>query len=193
MSNIKAVLEFLRTFVGVPYRWHKAGDPITADAPFWVSAGPPPSRSYIDAHDKSIVCTGLINLAARYVGAPIPGLSTADPFAGTTGAWFEYLEAAGLLETLDTSKKYPIGTLILRNFGDLETDQGHVAVVENEFGPSILDQTILHSYATEEYSSNALNAGEVGYTLFRESHYYLDAATEPYYTHVCYPAHWLSR
>jgi hypothetical protein len=188
MSDATHVLDFLKTFVGVPYRWHKRDDKITGGEPFWVSDDPPPTREYMDAHDKSIVCAGLINLAARYVGAPIPGFATTDPFAGTTGAWFEHLEAAGLLEPLDSGKTYPAGTLLLRNFRDLETDQGHVAVIADETG-----DTILHSYATEDYSSGARNAGEVGYTPFKVSNECLGPGLTSYYTHVCYHEYWLRR
>ena len=197
MKGIEEILEYAKSLVGVPYRWFRTGEPIHGDDKFWAKNGAPISRETIDKENKCIVCTGLINLMRRYNGLEIPGLDRSlDDIngyatAGTTGVWFAYLERKGNLQTLDTNKKYPKGTLLLRDYYDDDTDQGHVAVIIDEKGDTIFDQTILHSYADVEYNDvteENQNVGQVGYTNFRDSHTYIP---DGYYTHVCYPEDWI--
>lgn len=192
------ILEYLLTFIGVPYRWHRAGDAITADEPFYAGNGPAPSRAYMDANDKSIVCTGLANLARRFRGLSIPGLDgTLDDedvqgstYPGTTGTWFAYLNRKGILEPLNVERSYPKGTLVLRDFGNLEDDQGHVGVLIDTCGSVVLDQTLLHAYAELSYDESVgmKNVGQTGLVPFRDSHLW---NSEGYYTHICRPEHWL--
>ncbi len=195
--SVNQVIEYACTFIGIPYRWHREGAPIQPDDKFWASNESHITRQQIDEQDKCIVCTGLINLMRRFQGLTIPGLDGSlndiegDKFPGTTGIWFEYLARANRLEPLDVKKKYPAGTLVLRNFSDVETDQGHVAVIIDERGPSVLDQTIIHAYAIDDYSSSfdKKNVGTTGTTRFRYSHYF--SSETGYYTHVCVPEKWL--
>ncbi len=195
--TINQVIQYAKTFIGVPYRWHREGDSIQPDDKFWASNEPPVTRQQIDEQDKCIVCTGLINLMRRFQGLTIPGLDGSfndiegDKFPGTTGIWFEYLARANRLETLDIKKKYPAGTLVLRNFSDVETDQGHVAVIIDEHGHNVLSQTIIHAYAIDDYASSIhkKNVGTTGTTQFRYSHYF--SSETGYYTHVCVPKNWL--
>ncbi len=196
-AKINQVIEYAKTFVGVPYRWHREGDSIQPEDKFWASNNPSVTRQQIDEQDKCIVCTGLINLMRRFQGLTIPGLNgelndiEGDKFPGTTGIWFEYLARVNRLELLDVKKKYPAGTLVLRNFSDVETDQGHVAVIIDECGFNILDQNIIHAYAIDDYSSsvNKKNVGTTGIMKFRYSHYF--SSGTGYYTHVCEPDKWL--
>ena len=193
--NTHTVLEYLKTFVGVPYRWHRDGDEISGDEPFWAAEHDTVTRDYIDAHDKSVVCTGLANLARRYLGLSIPGLDGSlehvlgRKFPGTTGTWFAYLERKGALIPFDCAAAYPIGTLLLRDFHSVEEDQGHVAIVAGE-GNTILEQTILHAFATVAYegSETVKNVGHTGLEVCSVSHNWIP---EGYYTHVCLPQGWL--
>lgn len=84
------------------------------------------------------------------------------------------MDRAGRLEPIDVNRKYPKGTLVIIDFSDVETDQGHVAVVIDESGDNILDQRIIHSYATVDYteSKNKKNAGKTGTMKFKSSHYF---------------------
>lgn len=196
-EKINQVIRYAKTFVGVPYRWHREGDLIQPDDKFWADSGPIITREQIDREDKCIVCTGLINLIRRFLNLSIPGLDGSlndiegDKFPGTTGIWFNYLARAGRLEPLNIKTKYPVGTLVIRNFSDVETDQGHVAVIIDGLGPSVLDQQIIHAYATEDYigSEDKKNVGTTGIMKFRYSHYF--ASEIGYYTHVCLPENWL--
>jgi hypothetical protein len=197
-STIDEVLAYLKTFLGVPYRWHRAGDAITADEPFYAGNGPAHSREYIDSNDKSIVCTGLANLARRFRGLPIPGLygSLDDEYVqgstypGTTGTWFAYLNHKGVLEALNVERSYPKGTLVLRDFSNIDTDQGHVGILIDTCGSAVLDQTLLHAYAELSYneSIDMKNVGQTGLMPFKDSHLW---NSEGYYTHICLPEHWL--
>ena len=191
---ITQALTYARSFIGAPYRWHRADDPIEADDKFWVSNETLTiTLEEIERAGKSIVCTGLANLVRRHLGLTIPGLGS-DPHPGTTGAWFSYLTAAGRLEPLDVRTHYPAGTLLLRDFADIETDQGHVAILaEAPAGQPILAATLLHAYADRSYeeSAGAAPAGTTGLTPFSESYGY--ASEKGYYTHICRPENWILR
>jgi hypothetical protein len=192
----ETIVEYLKTFVGVPYRWHRAGDDITGDEPFWAAEEGVVTREYIDAHDKSIVCTGLANLARRYLGLSIPGLDGSlehvlgKKYPGTTGTWFAYLEQKGALNPLDVNANYPVGSLLLRDFYNVHSDQGHIAIVAGVEGATILEQTILHAFAVLPYegSETVKNVGQTALEPFAVSHNWIP---EGYYTHVCMPQGWL--
>lgn len=195
-KKINAVIRYAKSLVNVPYRWHREGDKIQENDKFWAKNGSHVTREEIDKEDKCIVCTGLINLMRRYVGLSIPGLDgslddiSGKEFPGTTGIWFAYLDRKGRLKKLNVKKKYPKGTLLLRDFEDIE-NQGHVAVIIDEKGDSILDQRIIHAYAKLPYkgSEDVKNVGKVGTMKFTSSHYY--NTEDGYYTHVCLPENWL--
>lgn len=193
-DRINKVLQYSTTLINIPYRWHKDGDKIEGNDKFWASNDGLIDAQYIKKENKCIVCTGLINLMRRYVGLPIPGLDgkLGDEgllFPGTTEIWFQYLEND--LEIIDIYKKYPRGTLLLRNFHNVETDQGHVAVLFSDFNGCLLEENIIHSYAEENYetSSNSQNVGKTGISRFIDSHYW--DGGKGYYTHICLPQYWL--
>jgi hypothetical protein len=193
-NTINNALAYARSFVGIPYRWHRANDPIASDDKFWASNEPLTiTAAAIQRDGKSIVCTGLVNLVRRHLGLTVPGLDT--PYPGTTGAWFSYLAAAGRLEPIDVKKHYPAGTLLLRDFGDIETDQGHVAILaEPPAREPITAGTLIHAYADVPYEQAAVSArpaGLTGFTPFSESHYY--ASEKGYYSHICRPENWILR
>lgn len=188
MSVIQEALRYAHTLIGLPYRWYiGAEESITGDDKFYAADGPAPAAADLRAADKSIVCTGVANLMRRHVGLPIPPADPAAgiPYAGTTDAWFYYLERAGKLQEFNIGAagagKYPAGSLLLRNFGDIETDQGHVAVL-------IDSRRILHAYAFGA-SPKPGNDGECNITSLEVSHYYYGPAG--YYTHICLAEDWL--
>lgn len=195
-NSIKKVLEYAISLINIPYRWHKSGDKIPGDDKFWASNGGMISREYIKKENKCIVCTGLINLMRRFQGLSIPGLDgelgeIGLLFPGTTGIWFLYLKPH--LEILDIQKKYPNGTLLLRNYDNDETDQGHVAVLITDSNNCIIEENIIHAFAEKDYtlSSNNENVGRTAITSFRDSHYW--DGTDGYYTHICLPQYWLCK
>ncbi len=192
-DTIHGALQYARSFLGIPYKWHRADDPIAPNDKFWASSEPLTiTAEAIRQGGKSIVCTGLVNLVRRHLGLTVPGLDT--PYPGTTGAWFSYLADAGRLEPITVQAHYPAGTLLLRDFSSMETDQGHVAIlVESPTGEPITAGTILHAYADVPYDEAALTtaAGTTDFTPFSESH--ACDSEKGYYTHICRPEHWILR
>ncbi len=90
------------------------------------------------------------------MGLSVPGLdgNLGDDglkWPGTTSTWFSYLKQKNRLEPLDTSKKYPRGTLLLRAFKNSENDQGHAAILLTNESDSIINENIIHSYAELTY------------------------------------------
>ena len=196
LNKIDEVVDYAKTMIGVPYRWFRTGEKIHGSDKFWAENAGVILRKHIDDNDKCIVCTGLINLMRRYLKLSIPGLDGTGPkyakkFPGTTGIWFGYLSRKGRLEKLDLTKKYPKGTLLLKNFESTETEQGHVAVIIDENGDSILDQNILHAYSNYLYkdSEGMKNVGETNIQSFKQVHYSWKEGG--YFTHICYPKNWL--
>lgn len=190
---MEKVFDYARCLIGIPYRWHQENEKIQENDKFWASNNNAPSPDEIRESNKSIVCTGLINLMRRFQNLSVPGLNGSfsdegSKFPGTTGIWFLYLSQKKRLEVFDSQKKYPQGTLLLRNFFSMQ-DQGHVAVVFTQlvYAKSCLDEYIIHSYAELPYG-HVGDAGLVGLTKLYYSHYSL---SEGYYTHVCLPENWL--
>jgi|LauGreDrversion4_1035100.scaffolds.fasta_scaffold90612_3 cell wall-associated NlpC family hydrolase len=125
---LQPVLDYIKTLVGTPYIWWKDGQS-TLDTlqPFYATPDEDvPSIENIKRLGTN--CAGFINLICRNFGAPIPGVSERDYYAGGTPAWYESLNARGKLHLIDTMKIYPIGTLLLAQYIDPEW-QGHVAIV----------------------------------------------------------------
>ncbi len=198
-KTIDEVIEYAKTMIGVPYRWWIKGDDLEGDDKFWAENGPPVSRKEIDKENKSIVCTGLINLMRRFVGLSVPGADgkldfvTGNRFPGGTATWFRYLKRKKRLQELDITKKYPKGTMVLKNYnyGCPEKCQGHVAVIVEEEGDNILDQNIIHSFPVIPYGEcdRYKDAGETAITSFKTFHYEEDV--NGFFTHICLPEDWL--
>ena len=197
MPSISDALFFSLSFVGVPYRWHIDGDAISGDDKFYSKNEAAPTAKDVLAMDLCIVCSGLINIMRRFMGLTVPGVdgSLGEEglrWAGTTGIWFEYLESKGRLEPINLAKKYPKGTLLLRNFANVEDDQGHVAVLLTDESECIINENIIHAYADVDYNESIekgiTNVGITGITRFSDSHNYIPTG---YYTHICMPDNWL--
>jgi hypothetical protein len=79
-DTIHGALQYARSFLGIPYKWHRADDPIAPNDKFWASSEPLTiTAEAIQQAGKSIVCTGLVNLVRRHLGLTVPGLDT--PFS----------------------------------------------------------------------------------------------------------------
>ena len=183
MNRLNLLIEYLHTFaeLKVPYRWWKIWMPFYQDDMFYTQDGKPPTAHELIEQDKSIVCSGLINLARRFMNLPVPEI---DGIKGTTWTWFRYLDKK---EPIDTSKSYPVGTMLLRDYSDSQ-DQGHVAIIVTK-GIHIHTQTIIHAIPFHPIDSPLKNVGHVCLTQFVDSHYYPDGRT--FYTHICLPEYWL--
>jgi hypothetical protein len=204
-STIVNVFDYATSLIGVPYRWYvEELDSFNGFDKFWCENKPAPSVVEINFNDKSIVCTGLINLLRRKSGLSIPGLNgnikgkykeLYKQYPGGTGAWFLYLYQRKRLEKLDMKKKYPKGTLLLARFKDNETDQGHVAVVYEDIDEinTINDQLIIHASPDILYTDRDKykNHGRVKVEKFCISNNEWRGKNKSYYTHACLPEAWL--
>jgi hypothetical protein len=184
--SIENALTYARGLLGLPYRWYRHGEHIAGDDKFYASNEPAPATADLFKQNKCIVCTGVPNLMRRVNGFCVPPTDENIPFPGTTDAWFHYLQTKNVLKPFQAhdAAKYPLGTLVLRNFGNLEHDQGHVAVI-------IEPGKILHAYAEIPYNQSVQhqNVGICGISDLLYSHYY--DHHPGYYTHVCSPDDWL--
>jgi len=178
------LLRYLDDFVKleIPYRWWKCDMPFYEDDMFYTKDGKPPTAQQIKDEDKSVVCSGLINLARRFMGLDIPEI---EGIKGTTWTWFRYLEK----EEIDTRRTYPIGTLLLKDYEN-NKNQGHLAIIISH-DEDINNQIVIQSIPFYSIESKLRDVRKVVYTKFKDSHYYLDGRT--YYTHICMPEKWLLR
>lgn len=141
-KSITDSLFYALSLIGIPYRWYRENEKITGEDKFWAANEPAPTAVYIRDNDLCIVCAGLVNLMRRYMGLSIPGLDgkmgeDGLQWPGTTSTWFFYLQQKNRLHPLSLAKKYPKGTLLLRNFSSNESDQGHLAILLTDESESI--------------------------------------------------------
>lgn len=189
--NTEKALEFASSLVGTPYGWWTEGQTLWGGlAPFWVANVPPPSPEIIKC--RSTNCTGLINLIYRYIDKPIPGTERGEEydFPGGTWIWFHTLEERRALQDFDPNKLYPKGTLLLRDYTS-EYDQGHVAVIYEACGTSVLESRLIHSYPDEinPVAGIQVSPGVTIDAQVADSH--CNWMGGNYYTHVCLPDSWL--
>ena len=172
-ARIKEILSFVSKLIGIKYTLWLSGSTMTTLHPFYVDYIPP--INYIKKH--GINCAGLVNIMRLKNGKNIPGFGI---YRGGTGMWDYYLNSKKLLEKFDIEKQYPVGTLFLRRYRNVE-DQGHLAVLYGNNGENVLDGDIIHSYNDE-------HGGRVGITKLRDSHYCI---ADGYYEFICLPENWL--
>lgn len=190
-AKINEAMIYAKSFIGIPYRWHRTGDKIKGDDKFWAANEPKITAEKIKKEDKCIVCTGLANLVRRKLGFSIPGLAgelgkVGLEFPGTTGVWFWVFKNKGRLEEVDFNRKYPIGTLLLADYVSDES-QGHVAIIANDKGDNLKEQEILHATSDFDYleSENMRNVGNVRIEPLSNTTKWFNL------THVCLPENWL--
>jgi hypothetical protein len=202
---IQDALDYAETLVGLPYRWFDPEvDVFSGNDKFWCENSRAPTSNEILQQNKSIVCTGLINLMRRRCQLTIPG--TGEPIRGKysdvyrscpggTGAWFAYLQQKKRLLKLDMNAQYPIGSLLIARFKGYDKDQGHAAVVWTQADPdrTIQDQLIIHSVPKIKYRDRDqhVDHGEVLIEPFHVSNDLWQYYDTGYYKYVCLPENWL--
>ncbi len=176
MTNfiIFEAIEYAKSLIGIPYRWYDENkEEFNENDKFWCVDKPAPTAEFIISEDKSIVCTGLINLMCRYVKVPIPKYKK---YPGGTVAWYKWLSKNKCIKKLQNkSIDFSIGTLLIRKYKN-EVDQGHVAIV-------IEKNLIIHAAADIPYEER-FNHKNHGYVKI--SDYDIN-----YFTHYCLPEKWL--
>ena len=178
--DIKQILEYSKSLVGIKYTWWKECSTIKEIYPFYVETVP--SMEYIEKY--GINCTGLINLLRQMAGKDIPGKGI---YRGGTNQWYKFLKKKNVLHKFDDSHKYPRGTLFLRKYRSVE-DQGHVAIYINEskYKNKPLYGEIIHAHCA--YGEVEKNGVEI--TSFGWSHFWIP---EGYYEYAILPDDWLLR
>lgn len=181
-NKISKVIEYIKKFEGAPYKLYTLPYGPTKDcSPFWIENKKPPNFEYV--YEKGLVCTGLVNLARRYVELDVPGHISnkkTDSFIGGTSSWFSYLTQLNRLEKINFYKSYPKGTILLQDYND--KDQGHVSVTINSETKGLLHSKIIHaiggSYNEKYYNSTVIE-------ILNEFPDYKR------FTHICRPQYWL--
>jgi len=172
----------------MPYRWwdtdnDKSIDPMYAHNSF--------SEIDLDKVQKNgLNCAGVINLVRLNLGLQVPGVDEKHKWAGGTTIWFRYLKKKNWLEPFDLEKRYPKGTLLIRNYTS-KYQQGHVAVIvsdNKEIQP--WENYLIHSIP--EVRPKILPKGPVSFGMRKmkiiESY---NLSENQQYTHVVLPKYWL--
>jgi hypothetical protein len=170
------LLTFIEQLVDTPYIWWKDGESTTEKmVPFYCK---PSTKipSIPEIRNSGMNCAGFINLLCRISATPIPGIAENNYYAGGTYVWYEYLDSKGFLKPVSIDVTYPVGTLLLSRYNDVE-NQGHFAVVTTPGTFQTLK--ISHSYPEKGLQMNE---------PVQLSHNWIP---EGYYTETCSPENWL--
>jgi len=122
MNEIEKILEYAKKMDGIKYTWWTGSD--KEEDIFYCNEIP----SMEKLKEKGINCAGLINVMRMYSGVEIPEQKDKDVVRGGTRFWYNYFNNLGKLEVFDYEKSYQLGTLLLRDYKDIN-DQGHMAVI----------------------------------------------------------------
>ena len=155
--------------------------------PYWAADGP--VKPYETIKQGGINCTGLINLIRRYLGLSVTVVNPNDlTRLGDTDEWFTYLNHTYRLKPFEIDKSYPKGTLLLRNYNEI--DQGHLAVIYQENKEGVLFSKLIHSVGWSDGSNlKCIKIDEcVGKSYFCQ---YNGTTNTGHYTHICLPEDWL--
>lgn len=121
------VISYGKLYLGVPYRWWNPDISCYGDSgPFWAFEGGAPTQSRVKT--EHLNCAGFLNVICRHMGIKIPGVDEKSYYAGGTYEWYVYLDRNKKLKPYVEGAEYPVGSLLLRNYRNIE-DQGHIALV----------------------------------------------------------------
>ena len=117
--------------------------------------------------------SGFINLLRQKSGKKVIG-------NGEIKDWFDYFECNKLIHEFDYKVDYPIGTLFIRKYYNVQ-DQGHLAVYYSKGKDNnVFFGNIIHAYSN--------NNSCVGITNFGESYFSYENG---YYEYIVLPKDWL--
>lgn len=190
-ENVLLAFTYAKGLLGTKYKYWHPEDKIVDidDGPFWACNKPAPTIDTVK--NSNCACTGVINLIRRKLNLKVPGVEENEYYAGGTHAWFNYMRNEDRIVEFDINKKYPVGTLLLRDYYDV-FDQGHVAVIISEGQSNVLYEDILHSIPDEDYKEDDFSLIGPGIIMMQlgKSHFFHKDGT---YTHACLPENWLVR
>ena len=172
--NMQDILVYIKSLVGTPYVWWQDGEStLDKPCPFYCRSAPPVNT----IRKLGTNCAGFINLLCHYTNSPIAGVDTQNYYAGGTAVWYETLKTQNKLEPIQPQKIYPIGTMLLAPFIDVE-DQGHVVIVTT--AGTIDTVKISHCFPTN------------GLVMDEDLHITHNLSPTGYYTHSAKPKDWLT-
>ena len=173
-QTIDAVISFAESLVGIKYvRWEKGKD-------YNFHCDELPSLKLIQT--DGVCCSSFINILMLYSGKKIP--EHRNIMRGGTLYWTVFFKDKNILEKFDYTKKYPLGTIFLRNFYN-EQDQGHMAMLTDYSSKEphkILYAKIIHAYHYNDHCA-------VGKTSLGVSHFSSRGETG-YYEYAVLPHNW---
>lgn len=175
---MERIMGFLRDLESTtPYAPWTPPMGFTTGPPFWLNDTLPRIE---EIREGGLNCLGLINLVSLFSGS------------SARIAWFQELDARGLLKSFDRTKDdaYPPGTLLLRPYHDQEYDQGHYAIVVGS------GDDVVHAFARipeGKTFAELIRSGEklqpgVVIESVELSDEWFSGGT---YTHVCAPSDWI--
>tara|TARA_B100001540_G_C15597405_1_gene546927 strand:+ start:196 stop:738 length:543 start_codon:yes stop_codon:yes gene_type:complete len=174
---IDKTLDYAYTLIGTPYVLWKYNE----DYDFYCDRIP----STKEIKDIGVNCASFINLLIQYAGRKIPENTFENSLRGGTDFWFKYFNSKSMLTKFDYTKKYPLGTLFLRNYRNF-VDQGHLAMLSEYYEKDTsktLYSRIIHAYCHND-------TRQVGITTLGQSHFCVSSNTG-YYEYVILPSKWL--
>ena len=177
-KKIKEILKFGESLVGTKrnesHKNYKVGQ---NKGPWWASDSKMPTKKEIK--EGGTDCCGLMFLLRRYAGLPVEEIAKVG--------WFSYLKKNKKLQKFDYKKSYPAGTMLLREYNNI--DFGHVGVIFKENKKGVLFSSLLHSVGWNDGCGKGVKIDVyVGKSYF----YQCDGKfNKGHYTHVCLPDDWL--
>ena len=173
-EKIHDIISFAESFIGIKYvKWEKGKD-------YNFHCDKLPTLESV--RTDGVCCSSFINILMLYSGKEIP--EHRNIMRGGTLYWTVFFKDNNALEKFDYTKKYPLGTIFLRNFYN-EADQGHMAMLTdyNTNEPDkILYAKIIHAYVYNEHCA-------VGKTTLGVSHFSGNNDTG-YYEYAVLPQNW---
>ena len=169
--NIINTIEYGLTLIGIPSDYWLGGKN-QEKSPMFAINGPSPKYNEI----ISLNCSGLVNLLLRFRGKELPHDKEGN--LGGTDSYSKYYSKKSL--KFDINKVYPIGSLLIRKYRDID-DQGHLAVIIEEKGKTSL---LLQSHVEGEYFKSTKPGVNANYTV--EQSHNLD-----FFELIVLPINWL--
>tara|TARA_B110001469_G_C9616185_1_gene306799 strand:- start:65 stop:580 length:516 start_codon:yes stop_codon:yes gene_type:complete len=154
--NTIIALEYGLKLIGIPYDYWIGGKN-QEKAPMFAINGPSPDSKEI----TSLNCAGLVNLLLRFRSKELP-YDENNNIGGTESYYYYYKDKA---LKFDINKKYPIGSLLIRKYRNIN-DQGHLAIILEDNGK---DSLLLQSHVEGEYFKSKNPGVNSMYTL-EQSH-----------------------